>query len=105
MIVAAALTVDPGWAQLPDPDPGPDPTPSLWITPKGGTASGVADGAVRSVYFSVLLVDSPRVDDSASVSKISEPMLVQAFGAVVPLKLSINAFCTGLPGSMNSPVA
>jgi hypothetical protein len=48
----------------------------------------------------VVVVISPGVDDSPRVIERGEPVLVKAFVADRPLKLSMKQFCTGLPGGM-----
>lgn len=56
-----------------------------------------SDNSVPDVATLVIILP-PVVNDFPGVNDIAEPMLIHTFIANRPLKLSINAFCVGLPG-------
>jgi hypothetical protein len=47
-----------------------------------------------------VVVVAPRLDDLARLRQAREHVLVQHLSRSLLLKLSMNAFCTGLPGWM-----
>ena len=48
----------------------------------------------------IVIIQPPGLDDLPRFGQADEHVLVEALVAKWLLKLSMNAFCTGLPGSM-----
>jgi hypothetical protein len=50
------------------------------------------------MWSTLVIILPPVINDFPGMNDIAEPVLIQAFIAKRPLKLSINPFCVGLPG-------
>jgi hypothetical protein len=61
--------------------------------------ASIPQAAVRSYR---IVIHPPGFDDPPGIVLVDEPVLVQAFVPNFTWKCSMNAFCTGLPGSMKS---